>query len=99
METNIAFTKAQALSQRLPYTKFECADPKGYEGGVLLLQNEAEEDISIINKSSQAIHGTAKVHFSPYYWILSGIYAGPNFNTRLALSDELCLFSSSCNLP
>lgn len=57
----------------------------GRRGGIVVMSKKDVLKLDNILVTIQGVHDMVKVTFNPKSWLLSMIYASPDFNTRLGL--------------
>ena len=83
IEPRIAEARAQAVIDTLPYTHSHRVDPTGYSGGIWMLWNESPSFfVEIITRSEHSIHVLVKVQSLSVSFLLTAIYAPPQFHKR-----------------
>lgn len=96
-ETRLSGERAQNTINNLGYEKHYKVDAMGFSGGLWMLWDPNAVDVDIIGSSFQEIHSHVKVSGSSF--ILSSLYASPNFDRRKLLWDSLSSLGPSITLP
>ena len=90
IEPRIAEARAQAVINTLPYNHSRRVDPTGFSGGIWLLWNESPSfKVEIITHSEYSIHALMKVSSPSLSFLLTIVYASPNFNKHKYFWDYL----------
>ena len=83
IEPRIAEARAQAVIDTFPYTHSHRVDPTGYSGGICLLWNESPTFfVEIITCSKHSIHALVKGPSPPVSFLITTVYAPPQFHKR-----------------
>ena len=83
VEPRIAEGRAQAVIDTLPYTHLRRIDPTGFSGGIWPLWNESTSfSVEILTHSDHSLHALVKVNSPPLTFVLTTVYASPNFAKR-----------------
>lgn len=98
-ETKIGGQAAANMCESLPFHGYEIVDSVGRKGGLWLLWNQNDVRVNIISKTEQEIHATVQVSSDTPSWLLSAVYASPNFSNRMILWDNLKFVASQNSLP
>ena len=81
IKPRIAEARAQAMIDTLPYTHSHKVDPTGYSGGLWMLWNESPTFfVEIITRSEHSIHALVKAHSPSVSFLLTAVYAPPQFH-------------------
>ena len=100
VEPRIAEGRAQAVIDTLPYTHSRKVDPTGFSGGIWLLWNESSSfNIEIITHSDHSLHALVKVQSPSITFVLTAVYASPNFAKRKIFLNYLENLATTINLP
>ncbi|KAL3497771.1 hypothetical protein ACH5RR_040503, partial [Cinchona calisaya] len=97
-ETKLSGSNATEACLKLPFSYFEIVDAQGFKGGIWMLWNETKVKVDIVDKIDQSIQAVIQVHPNGFPWLLSAIYASPNFHTRMHYWDNLRNVASNCPL-
>ena len=98
VEPHIVEERAQTVIDKLPYSHSWRVDPIGFSGGIWMLWNEGSNfRVEILTTSDYSIHTLVKVLNQSYPFLLTAIYASPNFNKRKILWNYLKNLASSIN--
>ena len=89
METHIGGDRAKEITDRLPFQGAIHTDMIGYVGGLWLLWNADQVEVSNLTSNEQEIHAIVKVNSSNLSWLFSAIYASPRFRERCLLWNNL----------
>ena len=80
IEPRIAEGRAQVVIDTLPYTHSRRVDPTGFFGVIWLLWNESTSfNVEILTHSDHSLHEPVKVNSPPLTFLLTAVYASPNF--------------------
>ena len=83
IKPRIAEARAQAVIDTLPYTHSHRVDPTGYSRGIWMLWNESPTFfVEIITRSEHSIHALVKVQSLSVSFLLTAVYAPPQFYKR-----------------
>ena len=100
VEPRIAEGRAQAVIDTLPYTHSRKVDPTGFSGGIWLLWNESSSfNVEILTHSDHSLHALVKVNYPSLTFVLTAVYASPNFAKRKIFWNYLENFAAIINLP
>ena len=100
IEPRIAEARAQAVIDTLPYTHSYRVDPTGYSGSIWLLWNEIPTFfVEIITRSEHSIHALVKVHSPSISFLLTTVYAPPQFHKRKLFWECLQNLARHISLP
>ena len=100
IEPRIAEARVQAVINTLPYTHSRRVDPTGFSRGIWLLWNESPSlQIEIITHSEYSIHALVKVSFPSLTFLLTVVYASPNFTKRKFFWEYLQNLATVVSLP
>ena len=100
IEPRIAVARAQAVINTLLYDHSQRVDPTGFFGGIWLLWNESPSlKVEILTHSEYSIHALVKVPSPSLSFLLTDIYASPNFNKRKLFWDYLQTLVTAISLP
>ncbi|XP_058201666.1 uncharacterized protein LOC131316348 [Rhododendron vialii] len=91
-ETRIGGERATKASANLGFTKVAISDSAGFAG-------EGDLQCDILDVTPQEIHACIQVSPTSTPWILSAIYARPNYAVRREQWDNLTQFADSHNSP
>lgn len=98
-ETRMNSGRAEEVANRLHFGGFAATETIGLRGGILLLWNKEELEVSIIGSTEQEIHAIIQVKKFNYSWLCSAIYASPRLGERLLLWNNLEKVAESNSLP
>ena len=98
METHIGGDRAKEITDRLPFQGAIHTDMIGYVGGLWLLWNADQVEVSNLTSNEQEIHAIVKVNSSNLSWLFSAIYASPRFRERCLLWNNLSNVAQAHNL-
>ena len=80
---SVTEARAQAVINILPYNHSQRVDPTGFSRGIWLLWNERPSfKVEILTHSDYSIHAVVKVPSPSLSFLLTAVYALPNFNKR-----------------
>ena len=97
IEPRIAEARAQGVIDTLPYSHSRCVDPAGFSGGIWLLWKEGPSfSVEIFTCSKHSIHALVKVPSPSLSFLLTAVYAPPQFNKRKPFWD--CLQNLAMNI-
>ena len=83
IEPRIVKAKAQGVIDTLPYSHSRCVDHAGFSGDIWLLWNEGPSfSVEIIICREHNIHALVKVPSPSLSFLLTAVYAPPQFNKR-----------------
>lgn len=83
VEPRIAEEWAQAVINSLPYNHSQRMDPTGFFGGIWMLLNESTSfQVEFLTHSEYSIHALVKVSSPSLSFLLTAVYASPNFHKR-----------------
>lgn len=91
--------KAKDIINRLSFDEALHVDTIGYFGGIWVLWNSDEVEITQLAKTEQEIHVEVKVRTSNFSWVLSSIYASPKLKERKLLWNNLTAITPLHYLP
>ena len=98
-ETRVGGERAKEITSRLPFDGALHADTVGYSGGIWVLWNSDEVEVTQLAKTEQEIHVEVKVRPSNLSWVLSSIYASPRLEERKLLWKNLSSVALLHRLP
>lgn len=98
-ETKVGGIRAKNIIDRLPFDGVLYTNTIGYSGGLWVLWDSAQVEITELSSTEQEIHSTVKILSSEYYWLLSAMYASPRIAERRMLWENLTTVSSLHSLP
>ena len=99
METKLGGSRANEITERLPYDGAIHTETIGLSGGLWLLWNDDKVVVEELAKTEQEIHVEVKVRASNYSWIFSAIYASPRNEDRCVLWNNLIKVAELHNKP
>ena len=100
IEPRIAKTRAQAVIDTFPYTHSYRVDPTSYSGSIWLLWNESPTFfVEIITRSEHRIHALVKVHSPSVSFLLTAVYAPPQFHKRKLFWEYFQNLARHISLP
>ena len=100
VEPRIVDGRAQAVIDTLPYTHSRKVDPTGFSGGIWLLWNESTSfSVEILTHSDHSLHALVKVNSPALTFLLTAVYASPNFAKRKIFWNYLENLIATINLP
>ena len=100
IEPRIAKARAQVVIDTLPYTHFHRVDPIGYSRGLWMLWNESPTFfVEIITRSEHSIHALIKVNSPSVSFLLTDVYALPQFHKRKFFCEYLQNLVLHVSLP
>ena len=100
IEPRIADARAQKVIDTLPYFHSHRVDPAGFSGSIWLLWNEGPSfSVKIITYSEHSIHALVKVPSSSLSFLLTVVYAPPQFIKRKPFWDYLQNLAMNISLP
>ena len=100
VEPSIAKERAQVVINTLPYTHSRQVDPTSFSGGIWMLWNESTScQVEIFTHSKHSIHALVKVASSSLSFLLTAVYASPNFHKRQPFLDYLQNLATLVDLP
>ena len=100
IEPRIADARAQKVIDTLPYFHSHRVDPAGFSGSIWLLWNEGPSfSVEIITYSEHSIHALVKVPSSSLSFLLTVVYAPPQFIKRKPFWDYLQNLAMNISLP
>ena len=76
-ETTVGGDRAEDIISGLPFDGFITTDMIGYAGGLWVLWNKDDVDISLLASTEQEIHATVKVCASNHFGLFTAIYVSP----------------------
>ena len=84
----------------LPYTHSRRVDPTSFSGGIWVLWNQRPScKVEILTHSKHSIHVLVKVSSPSLSFVLTAMYASPNFNKRQLFWDYLRNLATLVDLP
>ena len=98
-ETKVNGSRAKEIIDRLYFDGAFHANNIGYSGGLWLLWDQTQVEISILSSTEQEIHALVKDLSSNNSWLLSAIYASPRHIERHLLWDNLSMVAELHSLP
>ncbi|XP_074321418.1 uncharacterized protein LOC141657925 [Silene latifolia] len=98
-ETRVSSPNSLAIVRGLHFDSWEILDPAGFTGGIILLWNSLDVDITLVGKADQMVNVVAQVRSSKLVFFLSAVYANPKFKRRVNLWNELKALSVNLNHP
>ena len=100
IEPRIAEARAQAVINTLPHNHSQRVAPTGFSGGIWLLWNESPSfKVGILTHSDNSIHALVKVPSPSLSFLLTVVYASPNFNKRKIFWNYLQNLATAISLP
>ena len=100
IKPRIAKARAQGVIDTLPYSHSSRVDPTSFSGSIWLLWNEGPSfSVEIITCSEHSIHAMIKVHSPSLSFLLTAVYAPPQFNRRKPFWDYLQNLAVNISLP
>ena len=98
-KTKVGGERAKEITNRLPFDRALNADTIGYSGGIWVLWNLDEVEVTQLAKTKQEIHVEVKARSSNLSWVLSSIYASPILEERKLLWKNLSTIALLHRLP
>ena len=100
LEPRIAEERGQTVINTLPYNHSLLVDLTGFSGGTWLLRNESPSfNMEILTHSEYSIHALMKVSSPSLSFLLTAVYASPNFNKRKFFWEYLQNLATVVSLP
>ena len=100
VEPCFAEDRAQEVIDTLLYSHSQRIDSIGFSGGIWMLWNEGSNlKVGTLTTSEYSIHALVKVPIQSHNFLLTVIYAFPNFNKKKILWNYLKILAPSVNLP
>ena len=100
VEPCIAEDRAQEVIDTLLYSHSQRIDSIGFSGGIWMLWNEGSNlKVGTLTTSEYSIHALVMVPIQSHNFLLTVIYAFPNFNKKKILWNYLKILAPSVNLP
>ncbi|XP_023874018.1 uncharacterized protein LOC111986582 [Quercus suber] len=99
IETKIGGPRPKAISDRLPFDGAIHMETIGLAGGLWVLWDSSQVEVSELASTEQEIHAIVKVISSNSSWVLSAIYASPRYAERCLLWNNLTTVASLHSLP
>lgn len=84
VETKFSFERAKRISKKLDYDRAIFANSIGLTGGLWVLWDSGQMEISKLSSTEQEIHTIISSLANPP-WLLSTFYASPHFAERCLL--------------
>ncbi|KAF7811300.1 reverse transcriptase [Senna tora] len=97
-DTKIGGNRAEEILSTLGFSNHFKVDPMGYAGGLWLLWDNKQIDVTVHEHTFQEIHTTVEVTGYPPFFA-SFIYASPNRERRKIFWDNLVGLTEFVNLP
>ena len=89
MNTRVGGDGAEKIIDGLPFDGFITTDTIGYAGGLWILWNKEDAEISLLALTEQEIHAIVKVRALNLSWLFSTIYASPCLAKRRILWSNI----------
>ena len=100
IEPRIVEARAQAVINTLPHNHSQRVAHTGFFGGIWLLWNESPSfKVGILTHSDYSIHALVKVPSPSLSFLLTAVYASPNFNKRKIFWNYLQNLATAISLP
>ena len=100
IEPRIVEARAQAVINTLPHNHSQRVAHTGFFGGIWLLWNESPSfKVGILTHSDYSIHALVKVPSPSLSFLLTAVYASPNFNKRKIFWNYLQNLATAITLP
>ena len=88
-KTRVGGDRAEDIINGLPFDGFITTDTIRYAGGLWVLWNKDDGDISLLASMEQEIHATVKVCASNLSWLFTAIYVSPRIAKRRILWSNI----------
>lgn len=98
-ETKVGGERAKCIVDRLPFDGVICANTLGLSGGLWVIWDSAQVEVSELSTMEQEIHTVVTPRHSNTQWLLSAVYAGPRYAERRLLWENLESVASLHSLP
>ncbi|XP_075654647.1 uncharacterized protein LOC142624782 [Castanea sativa] len=98
-ETKVSGSRVKEISDRLQFDGAFHANNIGYSGGLWLLWDSTQAEMSILSSTEQEIHTLVKDLSSKASWLLTAVYASPRYAERRLLWDNLSMVTELHALP
>lgn len=98
MDTKNKINKLESIRKKLQFNEAWYVEPQGLSGGLALWWT-SEVSISILSSLKNVIAATISNSVPAFPWLLTCIYADPNFNNRVKLWEKLKDLGSNFNGP
>ena len=98
-ETKVSGSKAKEITDRLRFDGAIHANNIGYSGGLWILWDSTQVEVSKLSTMEQEIHAIVKDLSSNASWLMSDIYARPKYAERRLLWDNLSKVAKLHALP
>ena len=100
VEPRIVEERAQTAINTLPYTHSRRVDPTSFSGGIWLLWNESSSfKVEILTHSKHSLHAPVKVFSPSLAFLLTTVYASPNFAKQKVFWNYLENLATTVSLP
>lgn len=98
-KTKASGDRAKRIANRLPFDGAIFANTIGLSGGLWLLWDSSQVNISELSTTEQEIHAMVTPNCSNSAWLLSAVYASPRLAKRRLLWDNLMAVAELHSLP
>ncbi|XP_030958322.1 uncharacterized protein LOC115980181 [Quercus lobata] len=98
-ETNVSGSRAKDIIDSLCLDGAVHANNIGYTGGLWILWDSTQVNVSVLSSTEQEIHAIVKDLSSNSSWLLSTVYASPRYAERRLLWDNLSRVAELHTLP
>ena len=97
--TKTSGLKAKNITDRLQFDRAIHANNIGFTGGLWVLWDSTQVEVSKFSSTKQEIHAMVRDISSNSLWLMFVIYASPRFAKRLLLRENLSKVAELHNLP
>ena len=97
--TKTSGLKAKNITDRLQFDGAIHANNIGFTGGLWVLWDSTQVEVSELSSTEQEIHTMVRDISSNSSWLMSAIYASPRFMERLLLWENFSKVAELHNLP
>ena len=98
-ETKVSGSRVKEITDRLHFDGAIHANNIGYSGGLWILWDSTQVEVSELSTMEQEIHAIVKELSSNASWLTSAIYASPKYAERRLLWDNLSKVAELHALP
>lgn len=98
-ETKVSGARAKAITDRLPFDGAIHANNIGLTGGLWVLWNSGQIEVTALSSTEQEIHAVVKDLSWGTSWLLSAIYASPRYAKRKLLWENLTTVAGLYSMP
>lgn len=103
LETRLPASRREEIKDLIKYNSSQGIDAHGFSGGIWFLWDSTRVSVDLLPSGGQAFHAMIQVisnpQFKEFSWLLSGVYASPDLETRNLLWDELRTIADNYSGP